>query len=95
MVPFSACCAFLLPFLELVVEPTLHAPEVEAVSFSVLFFIMYCITYLFYSVVFLILLWVLQRTSFYGDFRHAERRGYCWAVFSHLCTDTVASWTGA
>ena len=50
MVPFSACRAVLLPFLDLVVWPALHAPGSEAISFTVLFLVMYCVTYLFYPI---------------------------------------------
>ena len=37
MVLFSACHGVLLPFLELVVEPALLAPELDVVPFIVLF----------------------------------------------------------
>ena len=77
MVHFSPCRAVLPPFLVLVVEPALLAPEWEVVFFPVLFFLLCIVIHIcFYSVFFLILLWVLQGTSFYGDFRCDERHDF-------------------
>ena len=46
-------------------------------------------------VFFLIVLWLLQGTSFYGCFRHDKNVGSCWTVFSCLSMDTLASWLDA
>ena len=68
MVRFSAHLTVLLPFLVLVVEPALLAPDQEVV------FYLYCFSYVlslhicFLLYIVLIILWILLGTSLYGDF---------------------------
>ena len=66
MVPFSACFAVLLPFLELVVEPALLSPDREVVFYLCCVLLCIVLTYMFLLCIVLLHCGFLRGTVLWG-----------------------------